>query len=52
MKKQFVAIALSAIGIIYFLTVAFDLLPGNVGTFAGVVFIFMAGLAWAFWPKK
>jgi hypothetical protein len=52
MKKLTIAIVLSAIGILFFLTIPFKILPENVGTFGGVAFIFLAGLAWAFWPKK
>ncbi len=52
MKKQIVAIGLSAVGILFFLTIPFNILPENYGTFGGVAFIFLAGLAWAFWPKK
>jgi hypothetical protein len=52
MNKQIIAMSLSAIGIIFFLTIPFKILPENYGTFGGVAFFVLAGLAWAFWPNK
>ncbi len=52
MYKRVVAMGLAAIGIIFFLAVAFNILAVNVGTFGGVAFIFLSGLTWAFWPAK
>ena len=52
MNKQTVAMGLSAVGIILFLTVPFRILPENIGTFGGVALFVLAGATWAFWPKK
>lgn len=52
MSKQNIAIGLSAIGILLFLAVPFDILSGSVGTFGGVVCLFLAGLTWGFWPEN
>lgn len=52
MSKQNIAIGLSAVGILFFLTVPFEILPDNIGTFGGVVCFFLAGLAWGFWPEN
>lgn len=51
-KKQFVAIGLAVVGMIFFLALAFDLLAPNVGRFGGIVFFMLSGLTWAFWPRK
>jgi hypothetical protein len=52
MNKQTVAAILSAIGIIFILAMAFNILAANISTFLATVFFVLAGLTWAFWPKK
>ncbi len=52
MDKKFIAMGLAVIGIIFFLTVPFEILASNVGTFGGIVFFMLSGLTWAFWPNK
>lgn len=52
MNKVTVAMGLAAIGIIFFLSVTFQILASNIGMFGGVVFMMLSGLTWAFWPKK
>ena len=52
MNKQTVAASLSAIGIIFILAMAFNILPTNIGSFLATVFFVLSGMAWAFWPKN
>lgn len=52
MKRNTVAPLLGVIGILFFLAGAFDMLPSNTATFAGVAFMVLSGSAWALWPKE
>ena len=48
MNNRMIPPVLSAIGVIFFLAMAFDVLDRNIALFLGVVFFMLSGLSWSF----
>lgn len=48
MRRETLAMILAFIGVLFFLAMAFNLMPTNYALFGGVAFCMASGLTWAF----
>jgi multidrug transporter EmrE-like cation transporter len=52
MSRQTLAMALAFVGILFFLAMAFNIMPANYATFGGIAFCMASGLTWAFYRQR